>query len=61
MTDKMPGQVSTISGALLSISVTLSSGDLIKSLILGALGTIMSYGITRLLKALFEKPPHESK
>ena len=61
MTEKMPAQLGTLGGSLLSIAITITDGDLIKSLLLGAIGTITSYGISRLLKALFEKPPQESK
>jgi hypothetical protein len=53
--DKMPGHIGTIGGTLLSISVTLNGGDIVKSCILGALGTIISYTITKLLKAVFER------
>lgn len=52
---KMPGQLSTLCGSLLSITVTLNSADLIKSCVLGAFGTIVSYAVTRVLKALFER------
>ncbi len=52
---KTPANVSAVCGSLLSITVTLNSGDLIKSCVLGAIGTIVSYAVTRMLKALFER------
>jgi hypothetical protein len=61
MTEKMPAQFGTLGGSLLSIAITITDGDLIKSFLLGAIGTITSYGISRLLKVLFEKPSGERK
>jgi hypothetical protein len=54
MTDKMPGNVSVICGSLLSATVSFSSGDITRTLILGALGTVVSYWVSRALKAIFE-------
>lgn len=54
MNDKIPGRTSVLCGGLLAFVITLDMGDLIKSLILGAIGTLVSYALTRLMKALFE-------
>ena len=51
---KMPSDYSTWGGALLSVVVMIDCGDLIKSFLLGVVGTMASYGASRLLKALFE-------
>jgi hypothetical protein len=55
MSEKMPANVSAICGSLLSVTVSLSYGDLIKSVILGVVGTLVSYWMSRVLKAVFEK------
>jgi hypothetical protein len=52
-TDKMPANISAVCGSLLSITVSLNSGELIKSVILGVIGTLVSYWVSRILKALF--------
>lgn len=54
MSEKMPGNVSAICGTLLSVVVSFSYGDLIKTVVLGALGTVVSYWVSRALKAVFE-------
>jgi hypothetical protein len=54
MDEKMPGKASMACGTLLSIAAAVSSGDLVKCLALGAIGTVVSYAVSRVLKALFE-------
>ena len=44
----------TLCGSLLALVITLDLGKIIISAILGVIGTIVSYAISRLLKALFE-------
>jgi hypothetical protein len=51
---KVPAQLSLYCGSLLSIAVTIDFTNILRSCILGAVGTIVSYAISRLLKALFE-------
>jgi hypothetical protein len=54
MNDKIPGRLSTLCGGVLALVINLDPGNLITTAILGAVGTIVSYAVTRLLKALFE-------
>jgi len=54
MTERMPANVSAVCGSLLSVTVSLNSGDLIKSVIPGVVGTLVSYAMSRVLKAVFE-------
>lgn len=46
---------STLSGSLLSIIVTFDAGELLTSCELAAAGTVVSYAVSRALKALFER------
>jgi hypothetical protein len=55
MIARSPAGWSTLSGSLLSIVVTFDASELIASCVLAAVGTIVSYGVSRMLKALFEK------
>lgn len=45
----------TVGGTLLTILVNINSADLLKTVILAALGAVVSFGVTLLLKALIKR------
>jgi hypothetical protein len=55
--DKMPGKVGMVGGSLLSVVVTFDFSHLLSSLFLAATGTVVSYFVTKALKAIFENEP----
>jgi hypothetical protein len=55
--DKMPFRAGVAGGTLLNVVFTFDFGHLLSSAILAAIGTLVSYVVTRILKALFEKEP----
>jgi hypothetical protein len=55
MIARTPAGWSTISGSLLSIIVSFDAGELVTSCLVAAAGTIVSYAVSRMLKALFER------
>jgi hypothetical protein len=59
MFTKSPAGLSAFCGSLLSIVVALDTGDLLKSCVLTAMGTAVSYAMSRMLKALFERKKNE--
>ena len=52
ITEKMPGNVSALCGTLLTVLVTLNGGDIVKTIVLGALGTAVSYVVSRVMKRI---------
>ena len=54
-TEKMPFRAGVAGGSLLNVVVTFDCGHLLSSIILAAVGTAVSYFVTRGLKAVFEK------
>ena len=54
MSEKMHGQVSTVCGSLLTVLVTFNTGDMVRTVVLGGIGTVVSYGVSRVMKRLFE-------
>ena len=55
MIAKTPAGWSALSGSLLSIIISFDAGELIVSCVLAAAGTIVSYAVSRMLKAVFER------
>ena len=53
MSDKITAQRSAMGGMLLSIGASIDCGDWMKSCLLAATGTMVSFLMSRLLKALF--------
>lgn len=47
--------ISTLGGALLSISVNIDPSDLLKTAIYGVIGTTVSYLVSKLLNRLFNR------
>lgn len=45
----------TVGGTLLTILVNINSADLLKTVILAALGAVVSFGVTLLLKVLIKR------
>jgi hypothetical protein len=45
----------TASGTLLTIVGTISSQDILKTVVLAAIGSIVSFGITILLKSIIQR------
>jgi hypothetical protein len=54
MHDKLPGKVCILSGSLLNLVVTFDFSNLISSIVLAAIGTTVSYFVSKALKAIFE-------
>jgi len=52
--DKTPARLSLLCGSLFSVAATITCGDVIKCVLLGAVGTVVSYAVSRVLKAIFE-------
>jgi len=50
-----PGKAAMLGGCLLNVMVTFDKGQLLSSVILTAVGAVVSYFATRLLKILFER------
>jgi hypothetical protein len=55
MNDKTSAQRGAMGGMLLSIGASIDSGDWMKSCLLAATGTIVSFILSRIMKALFER------
>ena len=53
--ERMPANVSTMCGSLLTVLVAVNGGDIIRTCVLGAVGTIVSYVISRAIKGIFER------
>ena len=49
-----PGKAAMLGGCLLNIMVTFDTSQLLSSMILTAVGAVVSYFVSRLLKMLFE-------
>lgn len=45
----------TVGGTLLTILVNINSADLLKTLVLAALGAVVSFSVTLLLKVLIKR------
>lgn len=41
-------------GCLLTVAVTVDYSDLVKSCLLAIIGTVVSYAVSRILKAIFD-------
>jgi len=54
MTEKMPGNVSTVCGSLVTVLVAFNGGDIVKTVVLGGIGTVVSYIVSRVMKRILE-------
>jgi hypothetical protein len=52
-----PGKAAIFGGCLLNVLVTFDAAQLVSSALLTAVGAVVSYFVSRLLKMLFERHP----
>ena len=50
-----PGKAAVLGGCLLNAIVTFDKGQLLGSVVLTAIGAVVSYFVSRMLKMLFER------
>ena len=53
--DTMPGKAAMVGGCLLNVMVTFDKGQLLNSVILTAVGAVVSYFVGRVMKMLFDR------
>ena len=53
--DTIPAKAAMVGGCLLNVMVTFDKGALLNSVVLTAVGAVVSYVVSRVMKMLFER------